>query len=55
MLTDTAQGERLQRILQAAESGSVCTIRDLALEFDMSPRTFSTCSKSALALAWAAG
>ena len=37
MLTDTAQGERLQKILQVAESGSLCTIRDLAIEFDMSP------------------
>jgi transcriptional regulator GlxA family with amidase domain len=36
MLTDMAQGERLQRILQMAESGSLCTIRDLALELDLS-------------------
>ena len=37
MLTDTAQGERLQRILRAAESGSLCSIRELALQFSMSP------------------
>jgi AraC-like DNA-binding protein len=37
MVTGTAQGERLQRIIQAAESGSLCSIRDLALQFDMSP------------------
>jgi len=37
MLTDTVQGERLQKILQLAESGSLCSIRDLALEFDLSP------------------
>lgn len=37
MPSDTDRGERLQKILQVAESGSPCTIRDLALEFDLSP------------------
>jgi two-component system response regulator YesN len=37
MPTDLAHGERLQRILQVAESGSLSTIRDLALELDLSP------------------
>jgi transcriptional regulator GlxA family with amidase domain len=37
MLNDAAQGEHLQKILQRAESGSPCTMRELAREFDLSP------------------
>jgi AraC family transcriptional regulator, arabinose operon regulatory protein len=37
VLNDTAHGEHLQKILQRMESGSPCTMRELALEFDLSP------------------
>ena len=36
MLTPAAQDERLRRILEIIESGSLCTIGDLAVEFNLS-------------------
>jgi AraC-like DNA-binding protein len=36
LLTPSAQDERLRKILEIIESGSLCTIGDLALEFNLS-------------------
>src|SRR6202046_2082505 len=36
LLTPASQDERLRRILEIIESGSLCTIGDLALEFHLS-------------------
>jgi AraC-like DNA-binding protein len=36
LLTPAAQDERLRKILEIIESGSLCTIGDLALEFNLS-------------------
>jgi len=37
MLNDTEHEDHMQKILQRVESGTPCTMRELAREFDLSP------------------